>query len=425
MKKTLKSNIQFLKNFSLLVLSTILLATLPFFIGDIVWQAPANVLGQNINHLHLRITLHFILSTVLLVIYLLESIKLNKKNILQNSKNLLLLFLLLSLFSAIRTYYTTATFSGLPYSFAIISGIKSFSFFINIVAFFIATHTILIAPKQTHNRLFTIILISISIQLLFSILQFLYRGPIAPNFFSWIGQPLFFSSHTYIGNHILQRAYGTTPHPNILGGIISFLLFLILSLKIKNTKKLLGIIFSTILIIFTLSRSALLACVIMIIIFLSRDYINKIKYLGKSAGYITFIAQLAIIISLKFLPSILSHGSFIISRSMIQNMYITLLTTYPSILFWGTGMYMSIPAILSKWGSLNVQFVYINRILAEPAHNIFLLILIEWGLVLGTLIIFGLGKIIALITKYLRPWQILAIISLINILGGVDHYLIY
>jgi len=167
------------------------------------------------------------------------------------------------------------------------------------------------------------------------------------------------------------RAYGTFPHPNILGGfLVISILSTFLYVPTKKHERELLLLIQFLGLIATCSRSALLALACSLI-FLSLRYLKNIR--EKSTKIVVLFIS---IFSLELLALFWSRGTFpwndpaIISRWTGYKEALKLFWQYP----WGVGwnhytLYLDqfTPTPLMPWDY-------------QPVHNIYLLILSETGL---------------------------------------------
>ncbi len=216
------------------------------------------------------------------------------------------------------------------------------------------------------------------------------------------------SSFISLKSGAFLRAYGTFPHPNILGGYLLLSLFISLFLLrvLKGRTKLfpiVTIILSSISIFFTFSRTVLILFVMVLaILFLSKVFFKKK--------------------SLAFLPTILLErffqgfrnmdSSLIDRRNLIKSSYIVLKEN----LFLGTGL----GNFVKEMGD-NAPKTARGLSLMQPVHNIFLLLLCELG-------VFGFFSFFFLLFEVLRKslrkvtlFGVLIFVVLVGI-GLVDHY---
>lgn len=202
--------------------------------------------------------------------------------------------------------------------------------------------------------------------------------------------------------------YGTTPHPNILAGVVVILSILIIN-KIKNFKLIqLALIGNALLIIFlTQSISALITLGLLIFY----QIFNSLK---QKTGIKKIIIIMVYYIFLIFLPYSLEKIS---TTSIVQN------SITRRVVLNQASLEMFKHHVLSGVGinnfTLNLETYSTNKEVVrfvQPVHNLLFLILSEGGLLLLT-IVFILIKQSKIKNFYSKTIILLAIISL-------DHYLL-
>jgi len=221
----------------------------------------------------------------------------------------------------------------------------------------------------------------------------------------------------------ILRAYGTLPHPNILGGFAFLTLLGPVSLFLANKKPnypaVILLCLGIILIGLTFSRSAWLALVaFMCILVLKSKYFERKKlFLLTSAVALTSILTLYPLKDLVFTrvsnSIIATEQNSILGRVWYTQQAIEMIRKHP---ITGVGI-GSFVIELSKTAIAEAQI--------EPVHNIFLLVITELGII-GLLLMIGLFVSIALsIYRSESPRAILASATLtgFGIISLFDHYL--
>jgi O-antigen ligase len=219
------------------------------------------------------------------------------------------------------------------------------------------------------------------------------------------------------------RAYGTLPHPNILGGLVFITLLGPISLFLANKKPnypaLMLLCLGIILMSLTFSRSAWLALVAF-----AGVVILKSKYF-EHKRLLLLIATIALTIMLTLYPL-----SDLVSTRVSNS---ATATEQNSILgrIWYTqqAIEMAQKHPLSGGGIgsfvLALSDIAVDGVLVEPVHNIFYLVTAELGIV-GLILMIGLFISIAWnIFKARSPQAILASATLtgLGVISLFDHYL--
>jgi len=219
------------------------------------------------------------------------------------------------------------------------------------------------------------------------------------------------------------RAYGTLPHPNILGGFNFLTLLgptsLFLTSKKPNYSPLILLCLGTILIGLTFSRSAWLALVAFVIILsLKSNYFGRKK-----------IFLLLSVITLSFVLTLFSSRNYVFTRVSNPSTPTEVISTVGR--SWLTQQAINVirqhPFIGVGIGSFIIELsnTAINGAPIEPVHNIFLLITAELGVV-GSILVIGLFISIGLnIYKGKSPKTILtnAVLAGFGLISLFDHYL--
>jgi O-antigen ligase len=221
----------------------------------------------------------------------------------------------------------------------------------------------------------------------------------------------------------ILRAYGTLPHPNILGGFAFLLLLGPSSLFVANKKPnypaLILICLGIILIGLTFSRSAWLALIAFVIVL-----VLKSKYLSHNRLYLLLTS-----ITLAFILTLYSTKDFVFTRISDQATATETISTVGR--SWLTKQALGVshqhPLTGVGIGSFIIELsrTAVEGAPIEPVHNIFLLITAELGVV-GLILIISLFISIALgIYKANSPRAILASATLtgLGVISLFDHYL--
>ena len=255
-----------------------------------------------------------------------------------------------------------------------------------------------------------ILFVNVLIQGILGIIQFKRGSSLGLGFLgeSQVVSGMVGSSFVELSGQVFLRAYGTFPHPNVLGGFLLMAMFL--GICMYNRRKLAGsllIVISFLSMIFTFSRISILLGVVVILVLLLKEFLFKKKSL------LSF--SLSPLLLLERFGNLLNGGD----RSWSERLDL---------------MKSSFRVIKENWlfGAGGGNFVkgmegFVPRgssgiLLTQPVHNIFLLCISEFG-VLGFLLIFyvlfyGVIKNIRRISLYG-----ILILFVIVVIGVFDHYL--
>ncbi len=414
------SKLHQLRNFvltnTLFTISLAFVFLLPFFAGKIISDSQAYIFGQYINYLQIRITLHFLLALLTIFVAYKE-----KLSIIKDLRPLSIIFLIIIIVASIHGARIGQT-TGQELLYAITGLSNAFIWGVTFIGFIIALHTLL-SDTQRHLAIAAAIAIIATFQTMLGALQSFFASPIFPSILSKLGQPLEFTSFSYIGTTIFSRAYGTTPHPNFLGAIFVLLFILLLGLQIDKYKKLAISIVLFIGTILTLSKISVFAIFITLLLYISRNVLAKVNI---KIAFIAIFSLATLVATIFITPNFSSSDeSFLASRGIITTIYLKLLELRPELLLMGTGFKFSIPTFLANASQLETTIIYINRILAEPPHNVLLLLVVEFGIPLTILLLAALYFFVQKNFNFLPQWQKMALLSIITIFGAFDHLLIY
>jgi O-antigen ligase len=211
--------------------------------------------------------------------------------------------------------------------------------------------------------------------------------------FNWYGQ-------------IFLRSYATFPHPNVLAAFMLLSGLLLLFLSNKNNKKLLVAHLAVILtILMTFSRTVT-GLYLPFVLFLFR---KQSVYLG---FLIIFLAPLLFV---RFESAFNFDKLSLIRREELTENAFLLIQQNPVV---GVGLNNYIPVAVSS------SFLTGTNRFLQPVHNIFLLMMVETGLVglIALLILFIVPLIMIGSDNLLTKQQVLTLLLVISILGMLDHY---
>ncbi len=251
-------------------------------------------------------------------------------------------------------------------------------------------------------------------------------------------------AHIWVGSAKLLRAYGTFPHSNILAaflviGILSFYYFLAkdVVLKIEPIKKVerkilkeallaAGLFFSVLGLVLSFSRSGWLALLAATVFVLLAGIINK-EYRKKAAFLLVVLAALGLIMFFAFGWAIAPRSHLSIEEPSVayrldyDEVALILAESHP----FGVGLGNQVIAGISEKVYQNLGLDELNW---QPIHNIYLLALVELGVLGFIAFLFFVGSLIFEKIKDFKNWNLGTIISLaiflaLLFLGLFDHYL--
>ncbi|GEM_PF-6730866 len=405
------------KDSLLLFISSLFIASFPFFIGEIISQSLAFRHGSYINYFQVRITLHFVLSVILIIIGLIRIFNVGSHF---DLKKIPSYFWGISL-----TFFTLLAWniylsSSAP-EFILLSSFHLVEFLLSLVALFISISSLNIVsaytkrlPSITKGMLLPVITFQVALQSL----QMVNSAPVFGSFLKLLGQPIVFESITQIGIDTFARGYGTTPHPNILACIYLFFLALLFGQKRVSIIDSLILVLISIGVFLTLSRIGIIVLIIFIIIKLIRHYLPKEPTLSFKRGLESVVSFLCFSIIATPLLLLLQNNLpyFISSRMRLLESYSSLFHIMPS----GTGFSLSIEKSITA----GLTPIWGGHLLLEPVHNIGLLLLTEIGII-GSILVILFVYLLARKTQIDRSRYWIYFLVLVSLFGAFDHFLLY
>lgn len=235
---------------------------------------------------------------------------------------------------------------------------------------------------------------------------------------SWLGESstvagLPGSSTVELAGDLYLRAYGTFQHPNIFAGflILCFLVFIYLGFEHNYGKQFIFFALLTVLLtVLTFSRTAFFIEVVVLIAYSGESVLRQIR--GFKLKHFSAIGVS---------PFFLRFTNFFSGTDIAFSDRIDLLKASLD-LIWrnpigvGPGLYVRSLGghpIVSKSGQL----------LLQPVHNIFLLVLAEYGVFVGlTIILAFIGYSIKSIFNKKRKLFAVSVFFSIVVSGSMDHY---
>ncbi len=324
---------------------------------NITLQQPNfNVYLHGISSNYVVPTLHII--DVFVFFVLIFAFKERKK--IKISKNVKKFFSVFFLFLTIKVFL----------DFNLLSTLLTYRIFFYALATFLIFETF--PFKKNLKFLSNLVFFSILLQFLIGLLQFKQGISLGLVFLgeSQVVKGMFGSSFVDLGGSLFLRAYGTFPHPNILAAFSLFALFFSIGNFKKNKINILTSALATILIFLTFSRIAILLTVLLWIGFLFFKLKDRLKVLKK-----TNIFLYSPLFFTRFTNLFLEKDSSFSDRLELMKTAKEIIQNHP---YFGIGVGRFV------YG-LDLYPVYTTGgfLLLQPVHNVFLLILSEFGFVFG------------------------------------------
>lgn len=392
----------------------LLILFLPTQFGKHFWPNFSFVFGLRLDYLSPTIYLTDIIIT-LLFLFCLPNLKTLLEKI--GRKNLLFFGLfLLSIFTGVMASKNPlAGFYG-------ITKFLEYAF----LTLFIAANF----KRLNKSILFFCFLSGIVFESFLSFLQYFNQGALGGLFY-FFGERAFNAQTPGIANasingQLFLRPYATFPHPNVLAGFL-IVAMLYLFLFFKNKKYLAGgILLGTISLLLTLSRTVIVLWLTYLFflfgISLVKKYKNRFSKTKLSAGIITILV-LAIFTYLFF------QNSFLFQRFFLTKITDEALTQRTELIQQSMAMFFRNPVfgvgINNFFNNVTFTNSELSALLIQPAHNIFLFVLSETGLIGFCSFIYlfykGLRGIIRKNNSKERKYFLMLFFAVI-FLGSFDHY---
>ena len=234
--------------------------------------------------------------------------------------------------------------------------------------------------------------------------------------FKFFGEPSFSNASLLVKSElpgvVRILPYGTTPHPNILAGVVVVMFFLLMLQASKSLLTQLSGVCALLLALTTQSDSALYALFFGFIIFV---FVNSDKWKMKTKTWIVIATSAAIVTlspyALASLAPQLPLSSSITRRVQLNSMGVRAFLAHP---VEGTGL-NAFTAVEHAYGEVPTTIRF-----AQPIHHIPLLFLTETGIVgLIFLVLF-----LCIVHKYYSPiFSSCVVFSVpIAIIFSLDHY---
>ncbi|OGG08615.1 hypothetical protein A2154_00760 [Candidatus Gottesmanbacteria bacterium RBG_16_43_7] len=228
----------------------------------------------------------------------------------------------------------------------------------------------------------------------------------------------------------LLRSYATFPHPNVFGGFLAILLptFVADLLRPQNASGRFirgsALLFGLFALVLTFSRSAMLISLILMIMVLLLQQLEKIHKKITMGKYLTAVILVAVLVGVIFscvLPLVI-HATGQESFVIRQRLAVSALSMWQTSITSGVGLGNFLTALPHYLVQKTVYFL-------QPVHNVYLLILAETGLA-GIVIIYIILRFIisgalraippkiSALNLFMRFYPVVAIL----IFGSIDHY---
>lgn len=270
------------------------------------------------------------------------------------------------------------------------------------------------------SLLYTPFLLGVTLQGVLAVQQFVFQGSVGEIWY-FLGERTFFGSTPGIANaslfgQLLLRPYGTLPHPNLLAAyeLVSCAILVTLfrvrqQFIIERSAIFLLLLFTYGVLLLTLSRICIVLSVVGIVMYLFMQNTKKQRYGLSIVLGMLFLSLLFLSYLIPRFTSVFS-GQAYADRIMYMSESIRLFLSHPIV---GVGWNAYLPSIATLPGVSHVQ----------PVHSIFLLFLVECGLVGVAILLRSLYVYREMYKPSFALPSVFIYIVIIGI-GMFDHYLL-
>jgi O-antigen ligase len=267
-----------------------------------------------------------------------------------------------------------------------------------------------------------ILSISAIFQSLLALLQF-YKQSSVGGVFYFFGERMFFASTPGIANasingELLLRPYATFSHPNVLAGFLLSVMLLSLWVYGKAKDSLRKNIYAacvllgSIALLLTLSRVAIVLWIVIMGALLFRTMRKR---------YMALISIVCLAVVFVFTPvgsriiETRLNEEAVVQRQELMGSSMTLFKEHPIL---GVGLGNFIHAFSQVQSPTNLMYL-------QPVHNIFLLVLVELGIIGLTMFLWFLAKTyVYMLKRRVTHTVFILLFTSLLLLGLFDHYLL-
>lgn len=406
---------------------SLLILFLPSQLGKHFWPDFSLISGIRVDYLSPTIYLTDIFVLLLFITWLISKVQSSEFKV-QSYGSKLKIFSVVFLFLLINIFVSHNVWNGLYHLLKFLE----FSF----VTYYVASST---KTVQQIKKIFFFLGIGVIFESFLAGAQFIQQASIGGLFY-FLGERTFTAATPGIANASIQgelilRAYGTFSHPNVLAGfLLVSMICLVFSLPWarKGVEKIfwiVAILLGTSMLLLTMSRIAIVLWIFILVLLLiatafQKERVNSKIQVRTQNGFLiltTVLFSMIILLSpfgARFLQTNVGEESVVMREVLIRGSG-ELLSKQPVV---GVGFGNFIP-MLSQ-----IEKPFSLTVFLQPVHNIFLLILVETGLI-G--FIFFLWFIVKTYQKLFSQAKrsagfvyriFIVALTTILILGSFDHY---
>ena len=402
----------------------LILLLLPTQFGKHFWPNFSYISGVRIDYLSPTIYLTDVLIFVLLILVFIKSFKNSLLKSLKKNRTIAKHLLFITLFITINILFSK---SFLPSLYGAIKLIE---------CIFFALFTFFKIKKIKTETLLTVFSTGIIFESLLSIAQYIRQESLGGIFY-FFGERTFSGltpgiANVSINGELILRSYGTFSHPNVLAGflliILTYILFNLNFKKIITSFYLCAVILGTVALLFTFSRIAILFWVLSVFIYVfsripPRARLARLaakRAFGGKSDFKYKISLLSILV-LTVLVSFIFYSPFYL-RFIQSSFFEDAFVLRQKLIISGFEQFLKNPII---GAGLNNYFSNIvtrgNVFIFQPAHNIYLLTLIQTGIFGFCYFIWILHKTFSSVIKD-KSLYLKLIFFYIILIGLFDHY---
>ena len=388
------------------ILFFLILLFLPTQFGKHFWPDFSYVSGIRIDYLSPTLYLTDVLISALLILLFIKNLKNGLLNKARKHRTFLIHAFLITIFLVFNILNSENKLAGI---YGIIK-IAEFTLF--------SAVTYIMLKKIKIQNLLPFFSISVIVQSIISIAQYIRQESLGGVLY-FLGERTFSGQTPGIANlsidgNLILRPYGTFSHPNVLAGFLLIFLTIIL-FKTDFRKKigsicLIALILGSVGLLLSFSRLPILLWILSISVFMYSRF--KLSLENKA---VVILILLAFIFSiafyspfyLRFVQSSLFEESFVLREKLFAHGF-SIFAKNPLI---GAG----VNNYLSGFVSLGNTFVI------QPVHNVFMLVLIQTGIIGFAGLLFFIYRICVSVFKK-KSIYIKLIFAYVLIIGSFDHY---
>lgn len=370
----------------------LLILFLPTQFGKHFWFGFSSVLGQRIDYLSPTV---YVTDVIIIFLFLIT--------LFQKKIRIHPFFLAIVVFLSLSIFLSSNPLAGWYFLLKFLE-----------MSFVVWCTTKIPNPKSQIPNIFLAFSLGILFESVLAFVQFFHEGSVGGVFY-FLGERTFTAltpgiANASINGQLILRPYGTFSHPNVLAGYLLISMLLVIYF-LSNVRHLRSLIYPVLLagslgIFISLSRTAITAWLLCLIIFFVLYFKNKTKQIF--LGILAFLT--ALLLSFLFLPDIVYRFLFSLSdESVVERIALSKAALQ---------MILARPVFGVGLGNFISSLPLLNISMLQPVHNIYLLVAAELGIP-GFLIF---ASFLFFLLKKIRSLPLLLVLCSILFIGLFDHY---